>query len=199
MSNLVTQESYDLFTYYVALKQHFTKPDYDFFKYGGKIGLTSAALEKRKDKSFFYSISKKKRNPKGYVFANILNDPTVWIGDIATNENSDQVFNGWERRMQSLSYTFKEEIGKLDFDFDANFLCKDGRHPPLLRLYLQKKVSLETVVILDMVLKFVRHWDKSMPSDPIWTGISSKIKKYKPFLSIDLDKFKSILKERFVE
>lgn len=200
MSSLVTKESFELFRYYLALKQHFNDDSFDFFKYGGKVSVTSQSLEKRKDKSYFYSIAKKQKNPKGYVFANILQNPSIWIGDIAQDkDNSDQTFSNWERRMQSLSYTFREEIGKLNADdFDSNFLCQEGRHPPLLKIYLQKKICLETLVILDMILSFSRYWDRQMNADPIWNDISRRIKKYKPFLEIDLPKFRKILKDKFV-
>ncbi|AKF13404.1 loader of DNA helicase [Sinorhizobium phage phiN3] len=199
-SGLVTKDSFELFQYYLALKQHFNNESYDFFKYGGKVSVTPQALENRKDKSFFYSIAKKQRNPKGYVFANVLHNPSVWIGDIAQDkDNSDKTFVGWERRMQSLSYTFREEIGNLNNDdFDSNFLCQEGRHPPLLKVYLQKKLCLETLVILDMILSFSRYWDKQMKGDPVWSEISKRIKKYKPFLEIDLPKFKGLLKDKFV-
>jgi hypothetical protein len=101
--------------------------------------------------------------------------------------------------MQSLTYLFKEEIGRMDSDLDSNFACSDGKHPPLLKLYLSKKVSLETVVILDMVLGFIGLWDRRLKADPIWNEISRRIKKYKPFLTIDLPKFKAIVKERFID
>lgn len=199
MGNLVTAESYELYQYYVALKQHFTKADYDFFKYAGKMKLSSSSLEKRRDKSFFYMIAKHQRDPKAYVFANVLNNPDIWIGDIANDkDNSDRVFVSWERRMQSLSYSFKEEIGNMLEDFDQNFLCEDGKHPVLFRLYMTKKISLETLVILDMVLSFSRYWDKVMKNDPMWSDVSNRIKKYKPFLEINVGKFKKILQDKFV-
>ncbi len=57
------------------------------------------------------------------------------------------------------------------------------------------KVSIETLVILDMILHFVNDYDK-MLDDPIWQFYSFKIKKYRPFLNIDSTNFKNILKEK---
>jgi hypothetical protein len=193
-------ESFELYKFYIAMKKHFTSEDYDFFKYGGKVNANAESFTNRKDKSFFINIAKRQRDPKEYVFACLLENPNIYIGDIATDKNhSDDVYNGWERRMQSLTYLFKEELGRLNSDLDSNFVGQDGKHPPLLKLYLSKKVSLETVVILDMVLGFIGLWDRRMKTDPIWKEISRRIKKYKPFLTIDLPKFKSIVKERFID
>jgi hypothetical protein len=199
MADLVTKDSFELFQYYVALKRHFTSEEYDYFKYGGNPHVTVSSLERRNDKGFFYSLAKKQKNPKGFVFANLLNNPHVWIGDMVNDkEKSETVFTGWERRMQSLTYSFKEEIGQLNFEFDQNFICPRGGQAPLFKLYLRKKISLETLTILDMILSFVPHWDRQMKDDPIWSDTSRKIKKYKPFLEIDLPKYRGILKDKFV-
>lgn len=193
----VTKDSFELFSYYVALKQHFTKDDYDYFKYSGKTGMTPAALERRKDKTFFLSVAKKQRNPSGFVFANILENPNMWIGDMVNDqEKCEKVFVNWDKRIQSLTYTFKQEIKILNDDFDSNFLI-DDKYPNLLSLYLRKKISLETMVILDMIVSYLGYWDRKLRDDPIWKETSKKIKKYKPFLEINKGKYKTILKEYF--
>ena len=47
-----------------------------------------------------------------------------------------------------------------------------------------------------MVLGFTKQWDKKM-TDPLWESISLKIKKYKPFLSVNTSKYKELMKQRF--
>lgn len=198
MSNLVNPETFDLYRHYIAVKQHFNREDYDYFKYNGNVNATVKSMTGRNDKSYFQKINQH-RNPKEYVFANILNNPTIWIGDIAQDKDkSDKAFADWERRMQSLTYIFKEEIGQLSDDFDANFIPEEGGHPPLFRLLLRKKVCIETVVILDMILNFTKLWDRKMKNDPVWKQHSIRIRKYKPFLTIELPKFKQMVKDRFL-
>jgi hypothetical protein len=195
--SLVTKETFELFSYYIALKQHFTRDDYDYFKYGGKTSLTVSTMERRKDKSFFSSLARKQKNPNGYMFANLLENPHMWIGDMVNDQaKCEKVFVNWDRRIQSLTYTFKEEIKILNNDFDSNFLV-DEDHPYLLRLYIQKKISLETMVILDMIVSYLGYWDKKMQGDPIWQETSKRIKKYKPFLEINVGKYKTILRQQF--
>ena len=61
-------------------------------------------------------------------------------------------------------------------------------------MYLQKAISLETMVILDMILGYVKNFDKKL-KDPVWETVSLRIKKYQPFLNIDIAKYKETLKE----
>ena len=67
----------------------------------------------------------------------------------------------------------------------------------MLKKHLQGALSIETMVILDMILDYTKDFDKKL-TDPVWETVSLKIKKYKPFLNIDVTKFKSILKEQVV-
>ena len=51
------------------------------------------------------------------------------------------------------------------------------------------------MVILDMMLNYSKKFNKKL-LDPVWETVGLKIKKYKPFLNIDVDKFKTILLQR---
>ncbi len=50
------------------------------------------------------------------------------------------------------------------------------------------------MVVLDKILGYKNNFDKKM-DDPIWEIVSLKIKKYSPFLNIDIFMYKKILKE----
>ena len=73
------------------------------------------------------------------------------------------------------------------------FTVKGQSHPEVLKKHLQGALSIETMVILDMILDYTKDFDKKL-EDPVWETVSLKIKKYKPFLNIDVTKFKAILK-----
>jgi hypothetical protein len=94
-----------------------------------------------------------------------------------------------------MSYIFKSECEKIfdDNKIDDVFDCSKG-HPLILKKHLSKEVSLETLIICDRVLNFKSRFDKSM-SDPVWESVSMKMKKYSPFMNIDIFKYKRILKE----
>jgi hypothetical protein len=45
-----------------------------------------------------------------------------------------------------------------------------------------------------MILEYVKNFDKKL-TDPIWNFVSLRIRKYRPFLNIDVEKYKNVLKE----
>jgi len=53
---------------------------------------------------------------------------------------------------------------------------------------------LETLVIYDRIFRYVDEFDKKL-KDPVWETVSLKIKKYNPFLNIDVFSYKKILRE----
>ena len=104
-------------------------------------------------------------------------------------------YSEWKKRNQSLSYIFKEETQSL-FDskkVDEVFDCSKG-HPPVLKKFLNGNVSIETLVIYDRIFLFGKNFDKQL-KDPVWETVSMRMKKYSPFLNIDVSRYKSILKE----
>ena len=55
---------YEAFGIYQALKLHFTTENFDYFKYNGKSKISVTSFENRKDKWFFYKLSRKFVNKK---------------------------------------------------------------------------------------------------------------------------------------
>jgi hypothetical protein len=189
--------AFDVFKDYIALKQHFTSKSYDYFKYHGKTrSSTAASYNQRKDKIFFMKLAKH-QDPKHFLVANFVESDNAWIGDLAYNELAQENYVRWSKRIQSLTYFFKEEIKKLNADFDSNFIVKDGQHPYVLRLFLSKQISTETLVILIDIVRCFSHWQKQMQDDFVWKDLSHKLVKYKPFLNYDRAKMKEILLAQF--
>ena len=191
--------AFDSYRCYLSLKNHFTKDHYDYHKYRGKTRATHQAFYKRKDRFWFEKFARQKNDKEVEEFfvSNFVSttDPaTMWIGEMIKNGEARYV--DWKKKVQSLSYTFKEETSSVfsDNNFDAMFYIDGSRHPDILKEYLGGKVSLETMVICDIILEYVKEWDKRL-NDPVWETVSRKIKKYKPFLNINVPHYKKILKE----
>ena len=173
---------------YLALKLHFGGK-YDYFKYGGKTSATLSAFEKRKDKYKFVKLSQKLSDPQilDYYLANFIRGKE-WIGDF------DQ--KNWlehKKVNQSLEYVYKNDIEKLLTlveNFDILFKVGEGNHPKLVKAYLGKKISLETLVILEKILKYRKQFDAKISETYVWPKTSLLIKKYEPFLDIDVRAFR---------
>lgn len=184
---------------YLAIKNHFTKSTYDYHKYCGKVNASLQSFYKRKDRFWFEKLSRKKEDQEiiNFFVANFVssdNPQSLWIGEIIRNGESN--YTEWQKKIQSLTYFFKEESEALlsDNKFEDLFKIKNGSHPPILKNFLSGKISIETLVIYDRIFLFGKNFDKKL-MDPIWETISLKIKKYNPFLQVDIFRYKKILKD----
>jgi len=188
---------FDTYKTYLALKNHFTKDSYDYHKYQGKSRASLQSFYKRKDRFWFEKLSRQKEDKEvvDFFVANFTScsDPqTVWIGEVI--KEGEARYRSWQKRIQSLSYLFKEESQLLfDNKFEEVFDCSKG-HPLLLKMFLVGKISLETLVIYDRIFLFGKNFDKKL-KDPVWETVSMRIKKYSPFLHIDVFHYKKILKQ----
>ena len=190
-----TRDAYDLYIYYLALKKHFTT-EYDYFKYNGKVKASHQAFENRKDKFHFYKLAKRK-DVKEFILANIMSDPTLWIGDLIDNNRAEDIYLNWNRKQQTLSYVFLNDLSELEDDFNSNLEVKDGQHPRLLELYNMKKVSVETLIIIDDFVKNFSYWEKKITDPIIFPQIKRSVEKIRPFFTYDKLKMKQTLLERF--
>ena len=188
---------YDVYTTYLAMKKHFTDSKFDFFRYNGKTRSSVAAFNKRRDKYFFERMSRKLSDDeiKMYFIANFIatdNPSSVWVGEIM--QSGERHYTELSKKYQSITYLFKEECSDLfdEYKLDQIFDCSKG-HPPIVKMYLAGQISAETITILDIIFGFTTKVDKKL-SDPVWDTVSMKIKKYKPFINIDISKCKSILR-----
>ena len=188
----------DAYRCYLALKNHFTKDHYDYIKYRGKTRASNEAFYKRKDRFWFEKFARQKNDKEVEEFfvSNFIysTDPaTMWIGEMI--KEGEGRYSEWKRKVQSLTYIFKQETENV-FDnkrVDDMFDCSKG-HPPILKSYLGGDISLESMVIYDRILGYGKDFDKRL-KDPVWETVSRKIKKYSPFLNIDVSHYKKILKE----
>ena len=190
-----TREAFELYSYYIALKKHFTTT-YDFHKYGGKMRLSLDSFERRKDKFFFYKLGKRK-DSKEFLLANIIDNPEMWIGNLIDNKTADEIFREWSKRQQSLGYVFSNELDELNEDFNSNFIVEDGQYSRVLQLYNMKRLSIETLIILDDLTGCFKYWDKSINDTIVYPSINKIVKKYRPFLNYDKVKMKQICLDKY--
>jgi hypothetical protein len=136
-------------------------------------------------------------DPRNYILSNLVENPKIWIKEIAFSPSSEQVYKDWSKRQQSLMYLFKEELSKLNEDFDSNFKAEDRTHPYILKLYIRKEISLETLVILVDLVKCASYWSRKFEYDPTVESVLNTISKYRPFIEYDREKTKAIVLEKF--
>ena len=189
---------FEVYKMYLALKQHFTKQDYDYFKYRGKVRANEKSFEQRRDRYFFKKLATKYSDAEllSYFVANFVNDSKGYLQSF-----SKDIYTDWKINQESFTYKFKQDVNTLlddyqipyDQAFEKLFVVECG-HPPIIKHYLGGSISLETLVVFEKCLGFVSNFDKKL-SDPIWKEVRTKTQKYKPFLTIDCQTYKRVLLE----
>ena len=117
---------FDCYVKYVAMKQHFTRDNFDYQKYGGKTRASISSFNKRKDRYFFEKMSRKFNDEEvvDFFIANftLCDDPqSLWIGEII--KEGEERYQQWKKVTQSMSYIFKSEMSDLlsQSNFDVIF------------------------------------------------------------------------------
>jgi hypothetical protein len=192
-------EAFDAYRMYLGLKLHFTT-DYDYTRYGGKTSASKASFLKRRDRNFFARVARKYgASTQDYFISNFVCSPKGWLGDF--NEDN---YNKWMKHKQSLTYNFINDMSFLFSqvsEFDEIFSCNSGQHPVLLKNFLAKRISLESMVILQGLLNYVKQFDEDLKHDLVWPDNRRLIVKYTAFLEFNQQKCKTqlvrLVKETF--
>ncbi len=196
---MIKVEPYECYKEYVAIKKHFQYPTYDYFKYSGRTRTSKVTFSKRKDQYFFNKLARNYNDDeiKEFFVANFVDSETFYIEDALT-EQAELLYKDWQKRIQSLSYMFTNDIDKLlnEHHFDDLFKVEDGQHPILLKMSIAKYIMIETFIILDDVVNFVPKWNKKISEKIIWPDYLRKVQKYSPFLEVDKTKFRDILRKK---
>ena len=180
-------EPIDVYLMYCAMKAHFSRKDYDFLTYKGKSRVPRNSFFKRKDRVFFVKLSKKysEEDLKNYFVANFIVEKQGYIANF-----NDENYEQWKEKRNNFYDIFTEEIRPFVKDFNPIFKVKNSEHPFLLKEYLGKRVSLETLVILDELIGFSKNWERNLAEDYMWYDINKLMKNYKRFLTIDKKQYR---------
>ena len=200
---------FEVYKIYLAVKLHFTSKgrSYDFHKH---LGRTTARLEtftKRRDRYFFHKLSKSYNNNTivDYFVSNFVTNTNLWVGDII-GKTGDDNYKQWSKKIEALHYYYEQDIDYIidrmntkDIKFNDLFLSVDGQHPTIVKMFLSKKINFETLIILDDILKFTKKLNKDITEKVLWPKLFDRMKRYKPFLSYNITKYKISLRDKMKE
>ena len=191
-------EPFEVYRYYLALRLHFTTDSYNVIEQKGRVRATKNSFLKRKDLLSIRRVAEtySDKDIVDFLVANFVSgDRWGGVFDVESKER----YQGWKKRIESISYTFKKEIDKaaayadkLGITFNQLFYCNNGQHPFIIKMYLRNDISIETLVILNKLNNFTDQLDQDLKDDLVWPDTSRIIKKYSPFLEIKKDKYNEI-------
>ena len=197
---------FDVFKTYLAVKNHFTT-DYDYIKYGGRVTAKLESFTKRPDRYFFHKLSKKynEKDILDFFVSNFAVDGNKWIGNVLNNEGTEN-YTRYRKYKEAFGYHFRNDCVSIVHDFSRRgisfndgFRIINGQHPRVLRLLIQKKIHIQTAIVLDTILSFSKVWDKEITEKVVWPKIAHTITKLKPFVNFNFTEAKLIVKEIFVD
>ena len=185
----------DVYLMYYALKAHF-KGDYDYHKFSGQTKIKRDSYYKRKDRIFFVKTAykyKKDDEVLDYFVSNFIKERDGYIANF-----NEQNYHQWLQKKKMFYEIFSQELQPHVKKFNPLFECNNktgsfcyGEHPLLLKEYLGKRVSLETMIILDDLVEYSKNWDKELTWDDfVWPDVKKLMNNYKGFLTINTDKYR---------
>lgn len=183
-------EPFQVWKCYLALKLHFTTTSYDIVKHKGRVKASIDSFKIRKDFFLFKKLANTYTDEEviNFLVANFVSgDQWGGIFDSVSKER----YLLWKKRIDSLFFTFSNDIDYLScvlnlpkFDEKIIFGIEKNEIPYIIKAYLSRKITLETLVILDKLFDFTKKFDAEMNEKIIWPDISQLISKYKPFIKI---------------
>lgn len=204
---------YEVFCTYQSVKLHFTTDSYCFFKYNGKVSTTPEGFEKRKDKYTFHRLARELKDDDVLPFfvSNFLLKNKIWSKELLSEE-AKTIFKNWQIMRANLDCTFEEDIGKIITKLNSENLdirhmfaldYRKNQYPLIWQMMNHGEISLETVTILHGLTGVLDLWDKTWGKDSpnpdyIFEKTSRLIRKYEPFLHLDVSVFKEIVRKHLI-
>jgi hypothetical protein len=188
-------DGFKAYKYYMAVKLHFTKDDFDVFKNRGNIKGTREAFNARNDRYGFEKLARKfpvDRDLIQFFASNFAygNDAVVYA-----SEEAETILLEWNKRKQSITKIFADDCNKILMDAYKNKLKEDDifnltnkTYSSILKLYLGKQISLETVRIIDDLQPVIQSWKQNSSMLLLWENEIRRIEKSKGFVKYDKDK-----------
>ena len=180
-------QAVDTYLMYCALKAHF-KGNYDYHRFSGKTKVSRDSFWKRKDRIFFVKTATRYNDKEllNYFVSNFIKEREGYIANFSTKN-----YEEWMQRKKMFYELFSQEMQPFIKNFEPLFECTDDQHPALLKEYLGKRVSVETMIILDELVEFSKKWDKELVWDDfVWPDVKKLMKNYKGFLTIDTERYR---------
>lgn len=176
---------FESFQIYNGLKLHFTSK-YDFIKWRGKTKVKPFHFDKMKDRKIYHLIYEKykKDTKEFYISCLVSGEPIKWSGELLDDKFHD-IHQDRLKRLDSLKKFFSDDVKLINeylVESGKNFkeiLQSNGKVPIIIRLYYDKIISLETIIIINRLTSFV---DRITIDDQSWNKTKLLITKYDIFV-----------------
>lgn len=144
-------DGFKVFKYYTAIRLHFTDSKFDVFTNRGRVRGSADKFYHRNDRMLFEKVARSHPNDKEciqFIASNFMYDHADLIYDLPCAE---QMFKEYNRRKQSITKVFADDLDtiiKSGAEYDQ-YEFIGHKIPDVIQLFLAKKITIETMVILN--------------------------------------------------
>jgi len=190
------------FRYYLALKLHFNNDKYNVFENKGNIKYSYENFNSRNDRHIFEKLARKFDTDKDLIQFLVANFAYGHDNMIFAIEEANEYYLEWQKRKQSISRIFKDDLNTIELESQKNALSIDqiinftlNEYPSIIKLYLGKKIAIESISILNDLLDFIPKWKQNPSAMLILESDIRRIEKLKGFVKYEAERIKPIFNE----
>lgn len=188
-------DGFKAYKYYIAIKLHFTKDNFDVFKNRGNVKGTRDAFNARNDRYMFDKLARKYPVDKDLIQYYVANFAYGNDAAIYSFEEAESNLLEWNRRKQSITKIFSDDCNKILMDACKNkykeesiFNLTNKGYSSILKLFLGKQISLESLRIIDDLYPVIDSWKQNSSMVLLWENEIRRIEKSKGFVKYDSEK-----------
>lgn len=191
-------DGFKAYKYYMAIKLHFTSAKYNVFATRGSVKGTRDAFNARNDRYIFEKLGQKydDREIIQFFVSNFAygNDTAIY-----GNSEAEELYSEWQRRKQSITKIFIDDLTNImnvcdvhRFTTDGIFKSRNGDLPVLTSMFLSGKISIETMRMLDDLEPFLESWENDPMLKIVMGDKLLRAEKLKGFVKYDKDKITKV-------
>ena len=193
-------DGFKAYKYYMAIKLHFTKDNFDVFKNRGNVKGTREAFNARNDRYLFERLARKFPVDKDLIQFYVANFAYGNDASVYSYEEAESNLLEWQKRKQSITKMFSDDVATILLTAHKHKLKKEdifdftsNTYPVILKLFLGKQINIETVRILDDTFNMVESWKMNTSMILLWENDIRRIEKSKGFVKYEQAKTDKVL------
>lgn len=178
---------FKVFKYYTAIRLHFTDNKFNVFANKGHLRGSFDKFNHRNDRMLFEKVARMHTNDKEciqFLASNFMYDHPDVVYDLAIAEDN---YKEYIRRRQSMTKIFADDLDRIVHS-GARYTTDEFsgfKIPDIVQLYMAKKITLETMVILDTMDDFVTKMKRGNHISLLLGDELRKIEKSRGFVKYD--------------
>lgn len=192
-------DGFKAYKYYIAIKLHFSKDNFDVFKNRGAVKGTREAFNARNDRYIFEKLARKYPVDKEIIQYFVANFAYGSDSVVYSQDDAESNLIEWTRRKESITKIFSDDCSTIIMDAYKKKLKESSvknftfnQYPSILTLYLGKQISLETLRIIDDFDPVVETWKSNSSMILLWENEIRRVDKSRGFVKYDSQKVQSI-------